>query len=547
MLDEYPNYRELNEINKKYDEKSMVTTGTRKDSNLIKNGNFYSKDNSNNKSNRNKTQKNTVIKSKSRQKPIITNNKILNNDINCDTNKCIKSVGGKGRYKSINNLGNNNFKINYDDYYNDLAQSKEERITKCIKGNASSYTNIKKDYFYGTIDEPEEEGNNKNKTEKDKLNTLPLNSMKVYQKNSLSPNKNNNYQNVNGINYNNINIGINNNNFIIDRNSKVYQTYSGPFRSKPIKVNMIETNQNVLLDLNINKQSIKNKNKTNNNLLSYNNNNDYNNSNNKRSSKNEQKKVFHIETENDKNIKDKKLFEENENEDNNLNLDINNKNTEEQIDYFQYLNGNSLEGNSNNNIKNNTMSYKTQRFPSQSNIQSKNVYKMNNGENCTEPHSFSINKTNNNSCSKKIYKSKAENMNIKMAPSSESIYNNQGQITKNSKNVYIPTSSFNSQRYNKYNTNSYNKKSQILYTPKKNNFIKNETPNNIEINYNYNKKNVHNNNDKTSNLKTEQKEQKEYKIKLETIKSRVQNLLSVYSDLLQKSLSKNGIQQQQNN
>ena len=68
-------------------------------------------------------------------------------------------------------------------------------------------------------------------------------------------------KNLNGINFNNINIGINNNNFIIDNNIKNFsQTYSGPFKTTLAK---LSTNINNYLNkdktINNNNKSLVNK------------------------------------------------------------------------------------------------------------------------------------------------------------------------------------------------------------------------------------------------------------------------------------------------
>ena len=127
------------------------------------------------------------------------------------------------------------YKNYYDNLINDDEDNEKEKLHFSNKINANSYTNLNREHLYKSID----------RKENDYMNDVRIFKNKNYN-NIIEDNKNKeipNNQNINGINFNNINIGINNNNFILDNNlSNGYKTYYGSFTSKPIKVNVSTSN-----------------------------------------------------------------------------------------------------------------------------------------------------------------------------------------------------------------------------------------------------------------------------------------------------------------
>jgi hypothetical protein len=151
----------------------------------------------------------------------------------------------------INNTGNNDL-INNNQQLNGSDKIKIYVDTNS-NNNTNSYSNINnKELFYETMDD-----NNFNDEYFNNIN----NNMKIsndtnYKKNEENENKDFNavtplnqmkkcQRNLNNNNDNN----INENNSNVENNEKKskdmgYQTYSGPFRNKKIKVNMIEKENN---------------------------------------------------------------------------------------------------------------------------------------------------------------------------------------------------------------------------------------------------------------------------------------------------------------
>ena len=140
-------------------------------------------------------------------------------------------------YDFDNNKANKieEYKNYYDNLINDDEDNEKTELHFNTKVNANSYTNLNKEHLYKSID----------RKENDYMNDVRIFKNKNYN-NIIEDNKSKDIstnQNINAINFNNINIGINNNNFILDNNiNNGYKTYYGSFISKPVKVNVNTSN-----------------------------------------------------------------------------------------------------------------------------------------------------------------------------------------------------------------------------------------------------------------------------------------------------------------
>ena len=184
-----------------------------------------------------KTQNSNEIEPKQNMKTIYYDN--FNNSINKSKEKSTRNnLYHYYAYDFDNNRANKieEYKNYYDNLINDDEDNEKTKLNfNNTKVNANSYTNLNREHLYKSID----------RKENDYMNDVRIFKNKNYN-NFIEDNKNKeiaNNQNINGINFNNINIGINNNNFILDNNlNNGYKTYYGSFMSKPIKVNVNTSN-----------------------------------------------------------------------------------------------------------------------------------------------------------------------------------------------------------------------------------------------------------------------------------------------------------------
>ena len=184
-----------------------------------------------------KTQNSNEIEPKQNMKTIYYDN--FNNSINKSKEKSTRNnLYHYYAYDFDNNRVNKieEYKNYYDNLINDDEDNEKTKLNfNNTKVNANSYTNLNREHLYKSID----------RKENDYMNDVRIFKNKN-DNNFIEDNKNKeiaNNQNINGINFNNINIGINNNNFILDNNlNNGYKTYYGSFMSKPIKVNVNTSN-----------------------------------------------------------------------------------------------------------------------------------------------------------------------------------------------------------------------------------------------------------------------------------------------------------------
>ena len=183
-----------------------------------------------------KTQNSNEIEPKQNMKTIYYDN--INNSINKSKDKSTRNnLYHYYAYDFDSNRANKieEYKNYYDNLINDDEDNEKTKLHFNTKVNANSYTNLNREHLYKSID----------RKENDYMNDVRIFKNKNYN-NFIDDNKNKeiaNNQNINGINFNNINIGINNNNFILENNlNNGYKTYYGSFMSKPTKVNVNTSN-----------------------------------------------------------------------------------------------------------------------------------------------------------------------------------------------------------------------------------------------------------------------------------------------------------------
>lgn len=184
------------------------------------------------------TQNSNEIESKQKQnmKTIYYDN--INNSFNKSKDKSTRNnLYHYYAYDFDNNRANKieEYKNYYDNLINDGEDNEKAKLHFNTKVNANSYTNLNREHLYKSID----------RKENDYMNDVRIFKNKSYN-NIIEDNKSKEIstnQNINGINFNNINIGINNNNFILDNNiNNGYKTYYGSFISKPVKLNVNTSN-----------------------------------------------------------------------------------------------------------------------------------------------------------------------------------------------------------------------------------------------------------------------------------------------------------------
>ena len=175
-----------------------------------------------------------------------------NNKKNIEHNKNYnekKNIEDESEYK-FNNLN-----------YNKLNK-KINSYTNFDRNNLLKLENNNTDYFSKYY-------NIKN----EKANSISYINNEIYKNNESDINKNNSTnKNYKNIYFNNINIGINNNNFIIENNiDKEYPTYNGPYEPKGLNINTkinkcgfgnFFKNEKNINNNDMKKESINNRNKT---------------------------------------------------------------------------------------------------------------------------------------------------------------------------------------------------------------------------------------------------------------------------------------------
>ena len=499
--------------------------------------------------NQNNNKRSTLFKAKSKTK-IKSSQYIYSNTTNSNTNNTKKS--NKSSINNTNSLNNNNTsninnKINgeinnkYDSIDNINNLNENDKIKIYLETNSNNNTNSlnninNKDLLYEAVH--------------DKYNDEYLNYNNI-NNNILNSNNKRNYENnfkeyefikpINTMNCYQRKIN-DNNNLIADKNlenkeqnniNAAFQTYSGPFRNNLIKVNMLEKdnknieNENINRDINEDdieilnsnkKQKIFNKNNNNKNSniiknekknlyiqTDFKGNKKYKKSNNKFSFNN---KIYNNEKFKSKNRinliqnyyeekeKDKNLGKQNENEEIN---GVNNKSNEEKKKIEE-----GIKNNGKLKEKGLESAYKSKIISNYCKL-----YKNSSLSNITSNlnlNNFPLSRDRSTAYIKK----KSSNMNLQNNgcenfPGTT----NRASYFKKKKNYSISQSCFNTQRNSNdiKIKNKINNKSNYLYSPK--------------------------------NTKIEKKTFAfpEYKVKLENLKSRITNLLNVYSLLALKNIN----------
>ena len=429
---------------------------------------------------------------------IETDNKVINNKRSTlfkDKSKN-KTKQKQNAYSNTNNTNINNFKksqklLNYNEKSENNYNKNYifETMDNIVHNDDNNFPRTKNIYKFNKFN-----SNNNNKITLNKRNftykeneienTKSLNSIENSQKNQVEKNKDKKLKDNNN-----------------KENENPYQTYSGSFRNnnRMIKVNMIDTKKSALDKINnefneenINSQKtvFKNNNKSTSNLKTfvdkYENKNSfgckkYNKKNNSQSNKkiniiNNNKTKFNEKNKNAKNI----LIQTYNNLKKSKDEDENIINIKEDINQTNY-NYNEP------NMKNNE-------------LQTKSV----NCLNCYTKKNNIIPLTRENSIT--YVRKKSLNMKIYNNVTKNNFLTNRPSDFKHKKNYSISSSCYNTQR----NLNKSNKKNNV-YSPK-------------------NDMNKINSDEKTIVIP-------EYKIKLENIKSRINNLLNVYSLLALRALN----------
>jgi len=449
--------------------------------------------------------KDEEIKSKTKTKQKNQNGYDNNIYYNSNNPNKIRNQSAKD-YTKYNHqyYGYNNEIIDNIDEYNKSTKNKNNYYSGT---NSISNTNRNKNFIYES--KSRKKNNDVNNHKNENKNSAKVNNIRTYKESyeydsNDKGDKNKNIQNVKGINFNNINIGINNNNFIFD-NNKAYQTYKGTFRSKPNKKEN-NINGNDILEINdIKDENIKDKNR--NSMIN----------------RSDMKKgKFIIKTENDQNIDSNKISKSKQtksntnimNKDNNINANhFYNSNTleEKSSKYKVSLSENmyKLPDNYSKNItNNNTNNFNTS---SNNNIFNKTIYNRKVSHDKNSEFFFSIGKYNNNFyeeiSSTNKNEDNADNVNMEIT---------EAKGINNNYNTFNNKTHLKSKSMNKYSSDNNNN----VYKSK-NNFIKSERHSN--------KKNI--------NEDEKKKISKDYQIKLEKIKERTIDLLHIFSCLLENKIS----------
>lgn len=418
---------------------------------------------------------------------------------------------------NMDKYNEDNFNNNYNLEERYFIKYLNNKIDKNKNGNfsgAKSYSNMNKNYFYDSTNKNKNEYNNREYLNQNSLSLKNIKTYKdsdndndnlIYNKNNKTINKN--IEDVNGINFNNINIGINNNNFIID-NDKRYQTYNGSFRSKTLKVN-----HNDILEINdIKKEDLlktKNKNPIN-----------------KR--KEFIKGKYIIETEDDRfasnnnrNMSKPKNTNNFYNENimkNKYLYNANNISDDKDLNYNRPISGSiyRMPLNYSQSIHNNNGSNKYG-----TNIELKNYLKstrtFNNTSNSKKSQEINNSSINNNY---ELYDYNVKTINM---------YENSPMKNKSKNVVTNPVIKNRDSNHNPFNT-IY--KSQRIY--KYENGINNSQRNSLQHRNNFKNEKINNKNNLDTNLF--KGNYIDYHTKLDLIKNRTKNLLNMYSNLLKQKI-----------
>ena len=554
-LNDFSSFGSRNKILKKIKEKNNKISKKKKKINSIKNQNINSIKKASLVKTKSKVKIKTTTKTNNKKKDkssgnsnyisTNTNTNINKQSVNNENNNIIQmDESNKIKKTEVNiNKPNCNDKNNINDNENTNIELEDSNKIKNVKSTINinrPNTIISNDLLYETVDSnPLNEefikhfnlynlinisSQRNNDINKEGLNTLKtLNSMKSYQQ---SANTSNNLNNENNIN-NNINIGDNN-----DENNKIgYQTFSGPFRKNIIKVNIIEkeklkNNGNIKNDFIDNNNNTKKLFKNNPGTKSANNlKNTIINNNNNNAAINPQM-TLHIETDN--NFKNNKIKKDknnnniqniqNQNEElNKNNIEMNNSSPERKTDLI--LNNKIIDNNSKNNIKQNKLF--NSLLSSHSNLK---IDKNNNSNSIINSFNFNIYPLSRDS-SRTYFKNNSSTISYVNKNTKSGHTNFIGNKNKNRSIVFKQTKT--SSIFTSIYTQRNNKENKLKLKNKSNKNYLNST---------------HGNGNKIEkHRKNSSVIVPEYKIKLENIKSRVSNLLNVYSLLALKSLNSTNV------
>ena len=433
-------------------------------------------------------------------------NIVLGNDNKVINNKRSNLFKGKSSNKIKSKQGLYSNTINAYSVTNFNNEKKIQKPTILIEKNES---NDAQNYVYETVDNAINTNLPRTKNKYKFNNKMIINNQRNFD------NKNNEIENTKSMNNTGSALKIqkdkNNDNYLDNKikeqnqntENTQYKTYSSSFRNNKnmIKVNMIETKKNNIINdnedniqyLNKPKFGFKNSNKSSNNLKTS-------------LDKVENKNIFGCKKYNKKN-----------NSQSNKKININNNNKTKYTDKNK-INKNNLIQTYNNFKKDkeeeiiyenediNQTNYNEQNYKNE--LQTRSV----NCLDCYTKKSNIIPLTRENSIT--YIRKKSLNMKVYNNGDNNNNYMSSRPSTfKHKKNYSISSSVYNSQRYvNEVKIdlkNNKNNKKNIVYTPKNN---------------------VNNINEKTIVIP-------EYQIKLENIKSRINNLLNIYSLLALKSLN----------
>ena len=507
--------KEINSLKNQNNSKGTSLLKTNSKTKILSKQNIYT-NTTNTNSNANNTKKshktsinitNTSINNNTSNK--IDENKKEKNDTNNNINNYLLNVSDKIKIFEETNP-NNNTNSDNKDFFNGTEEDNNhfngEYFNELNNLNSNINPNNKRNYDY--------------KMNYDGIKAL--NSLKSYQRNNESNNieKSNNLENKN-------------------KNDIAYQTYSGYFRNNLIKVNMIEkenkNGKNINQNNNINGNTYDDNIASENVIFNSSKKNFFNRNNNLIKSKNSihnsinnikknDKKNLYIKTD----FKDNKKYKKNSNIFNNRYTKNNEKRKNDKNILIQnYCESNnkiqSTNDEANNNSNNEDKNNGKQKEKNIKDLTSNISYKSNliSPNNCKLNKNSSLNSTATNSQNYNIFplsrdnsttyiKKKSTNMKIYHTGWMNDYISNTNRI-KHKKNCSISQSCYNTQRNSKFgkinSTNKSSNKDNYLYSPKNNQI----TNNRIIM--------------------------PEYKMKLESIKSRVSNLLNVYSLLALKNIN----------
>ena len=498
-------------IDKIIDEKNNVNINI---NNTIKDINSLKKNKNNNK-------RSTLFKDKSKAK-IKSSQNIYSNTTNTNTNNAKKS--NKSSINNTNSINNDNTSNTNNIINENKYKSKEkEQINTYIETNSNNNTNSyskvnNKDLFYEEVNDNCCSDNYFNSMNNEILNSdkkvcgCKIEEIDTIKSLNIIKSKRNFSKNGNVIEYN---YNLENTSYKSSSNI-AYQTFSGPFRKNIIKVNMLEKEKNIkneIMNINNGQTNVEKKiNNINQKQRIYKKN--FSNS-----SKKNGKKNLYIQSEykgrkrykknnyiiNSKLNKNNILIENHcqEKEDRN-NMETKNENEE------LCINNDNEQMKMRKEDKNNDEQMKKNLY---ANVSMSNNYKLNKNSSLrciTSNLNLNIIHINGDNYTAYV-KKKSSNMNVHNEYFNISPKTNRPLVLKNKKNYSISQSCYNTQR------NSEDFKINI----KHNNSNKYNILNSSKNNKNQNKTLV----------------MPEYRVKLENIKSRVINLLNIYSLLALKNIN----------